>query len=130
MLELNHKSLLTPHQLRRLAAVADVDTKDLIELTGLSESAINNYLSDECTRQNYLFQFALEFLAHQKLHHVSNEIYYTPSPYTFKRLEHENRLMFSLLERLEDVPCDTESKTALHALLALIGKRYPKPNRN
>jgi len=124
MLELNHSLLKPPQLLRRLAALADVDTKQLMRLTGLSESAVNNYLSDDCTRQNYLFQFALEFLAEEKLHNISSQIYFTPSPHTFKRLEKENDLMYTLLLRFVDMPCDTPTKEALIHLLSALETRY------
>lgn len=70
MPELNHANLKPAHELRRLAAIADVDTKDLAQMTGLNESTINKYFSDTDPRNNYLFQFALEYLADLKIKRI------------------------------------------------------------
>ena len=68
MLELNYKNRKDSRELRRLAALAEVDTKELSEITGLNESTINKYFTNK--RQNYLFQFALEYLAQQRLEEI------------------------------------------------------------
>lgn len=67
MLTLDHTQTKTPQQLRRLAALADVSTTDLVNMTGLDLRTINNYFNDSHSRKNYLFQFALEYLAEVKL---------------------------------------------------------------
>ncbi len=67
---LDPKQTKTPQELRRLAALANVGTTQLVELTGLGERAINKYLSDTSNNSNYLFQFALEFLAEQEINKI------------------------------------------------------------
>ena len=62
----NPDNIKTPHELRRMVAFIDIDIEELSKLTGRSKSAINNYLSDDMDRSDYLFQFALEFLTEQK----------------------------------------------------------------
>lgn len=72
MLAFKQPVIKSPQQLRRMAAFAGVDTKDLSKLTMLCESAINNYFNDEMPRVNYLFQFILESLVEKKKKEIEN----------------------------------------------------------
>ena len=74
MPELNYKNIKSPHELRRLAVLAEVGTKELKEMTGLNGSTIDNYFNEGDSRQNYLFQFALEYLAEENLKKLKNNI--------------------------------------------------------